>query len=196
MLGIWLALAALCPPACTRCEKQVAPPATADFSSLRLDGTYFCDLAVGCEMTFDSATRATMIIPDATAGATQITYDVVYGASLEQTQKVTSSVDAGGQQENKNCGFTHNYRVETWIVPAVTFTATGASRNGQPLALSSSERILHVPASTLAQWRVLTHYIDRPSGDVYLGVLTESAAFSTFNVAITRTGARFSIGPP
>lgn len=194
-VGLWL-LVGFAELSCTTpCESEVAPPVEADFSSLRLDGTYLCDLFDGCTVRFEGQNRAIMTITDKAAGPAEITYDVAYGPTLQQKQKVTSSITLGGQQPQRSCATTHNYRWETWTVPAVTFTAVSATRNGQALPLTATERILHLPASTFATLTVQTHYIDRTKGDAYVGVLTKSSAASAWSLAITRDGGRLNIGP-
>lgn len=179
----------------TPCEVEVTPPVEEDFSSLRLDGNYRCDLPEGCEVRVEGTNRATVTIADGMAGAADITYEVSYGPTRPQKQKVTGGIELGGAQANKACATTHRYRWETWTVPTVTLTAVLAMRNGQPLSLTSSERILHLPSSTFSKLLVQTHYVDRANRDSYVGVLTQSEAFSSWTMAITRTGARFFIGP-
>jgi hypothetical protein len=164
-------------------------PTERDFSSLRMNGEYRCNLQDTCKVVFRSETSA-VLTANTDEGEFKIEYAVSYGPAVEETLNVTQDVSA-----DVRCGATEKYREETWKVPSVTFDATSATHDGAALDLNASVRILTHKAAMYRKLVVTQHFVDVRKDSAYVGVEVGTEPASYFRMPITRTGAALQIGP-
>lgn len=105
---------------------------------------------------------------------------------------------AGGTgSDGAACSTTDRYREETWVVPKLVLQSRTFTKDGVPVA-AGKEVVNQRHLAWYHRLEAKTHYLNRPEGDTYEGVLFEGDnAREGFgdDMVVTRNGRAFNVEP-